>query len=199
MVSWGAALAGVRMRGVIVRASGVLPFALLPALAVFSTAGGPTVGAAGLELSLPGLWILAGVLMKSFVSASAVAVAVEAAGFEGLAAALGRFRVPALLVDTILLTWRYIHVLASDAAGLRRAAAARGFRPRWLPQAAVVGRLAGSLLVRSSERAVRVHTAMLARGYGLALPRGVQERAGVRDVAIPAAAILLIGLCRVLL
>ena len=68
------------------------------------------------------------------------------------------------------MTQRYLSLLIEEATRLRRAAIARGYAPKWLPQSIIVGRLAGSLFVRSYERAERVYGAMRLRGYTGLLP-----------------------------
>ncbi len=85
--------------------------------------------------------------------------------FSSLLVALRRARVPALLVTTLALMHRYLHVLSDEAERMKRARACRTFtrsRPRaWLASGEVVGRL----FVRASERAERIYLAMSARGW----------------------------------
>ena len=61
-------------------------------------------------------------------------------------------------------------LLMGEATRLRRAAIARGYAPKWLPQSVIIGRLAGNLFLRSYERAERVYGAMRLRGYRGLLP-----------------------------
>ena len=77
---------------------------------------------------------------------------------------------PVIVVDLLALTYRYVFVLVGEAMRLRRAAAARGYRPRWLGQAVLIGRLVGRLFVRSYERAERVYDAMTLRGFTGQMP-----------------------------
>jgi cobalt/nickel transport system permease protein len=74
--------------------------------------------------------------------------------------------VPGVIVHLILLTYRYIFVLAGELGRLRIALRVRGFRkrPTWRAYRAV-GNLAGVLLVRGFERAERVGQAMRCRGF----------------------------------
>jgi cobalt/nickel transport system permease protein len=75
-------------------------------------------------------------------------------------------RVPGLLVQLVLLTYRYLFVLADEFLRLRVALRARGFRNRmsWHSYR-TVGQVAGALVVRGSERAERVAQAMRCRGF----------------------------------
>jgi cobalt/nickel transport system permease protein len=85
-------------------------------------------------------------------------------------------------------------VLGEEASRLRRAATARGFAPRHLLQARIVGDLAGALFLRSVARAERVQAAMLARGFdgGLVLAPAPPLRLGeaLLAVAVLAAALV---------
>lgn len=79
------------------------------------------------------------------------------------AAALG---VPRLFVHLVLLTQRYVFVLAEEFARLRRALRVRGYHSRANRRSfATIGAVAGTLIVRGHERAERVHHAMAARGF----------------------------------
>ena len=75
---------------------------------------------------------------------------------------LKSIRVPALLITTIALMYRYLFVLMDEAERMRRARAARTFtrgrRFHWNTLATVVGQL----FIRASERAERIYDAMRA-------------------------------------
>jgi cobalt/nickel transport system permease protein len=75
-------------------------------------------------------------------------------------------RVPGLLVQLVALTYRYLHLLVEEVGRLRIALRVRGYRNRAsLHSYRTVGHVAGTLLVRSSERAERVGQAMRCRGF----------------------------------
>src|SRR5262249_10391141 len=74
--------------------------------------------------------------------------------------------VPGLLVQLAMLTYRYVFVLAAELARLRVALRVRGFRNRVTRHSyRTVGHVAGTLLLRGSERAERVGQAMRCRGF----------------------------------
>jgi cobalt/nickel transport system permease protein len=75
-------------------------------------------------------------------------------------------RVPGLLVQIALLSYRYIFLLGDELARLRIALRLRGFRNAagWHSYR-TVGNLAGTLMVRGSDRAERVAQAMRCRGF----------------------------------
>jgi cobalt/nickel transport system permease protein len=75
-------------------------------------------------------------------------------------------RIPGLLVQLSLLTYRYVFVLADELRRLRIALRVRGYRNRASRHCyRTAGHLAGTLLVRGYERAERVGQAMRCRGF----------------------------------
>jgi len=61
--------------------------------------------------------------------------------------------------------YRYIFVIHDEATRLKQAHDSRYFGGGLLLNIKTVGYMAGSLFVRSYERAERIYNAMLARGY----------------------------------
>ena len=78
---------------------------------------------------------------------------------------LRRARVPALLLTTIALMYRYLFVLADEAGRMQRARASRTLRPGRVHAWRSTAALAGQLFLRSTERAERIYAAMCARGW----------------------------------
>jgi cobalt/nickel transport system permease protein len=75
-------------------------------------------------------------------------------------------RIPGLLVQLGLLTYRYVFVLADELRRLRIALRVRGYRNRVRRHSyRTAGHVAGTLLVRGYERAERVGQAMRCRGF----------------------------------
>ncbi len=75
-------------------------------------------------------------------------------------------RVPGLLVQLFLLTYRYLFLLGEELARLRVALRVRGYRNRATRHCyRTIGHVAGTLLVRSHERGERVSQAMRCRGF----------------------------------
>jgi len=85
--------------------------------------------------------------------------------FSEMLRVLRQMRVPALLITTLALMFRYLFVLVDETQRMRRARASRTFaRGRgvaWRTLATV----AGQLFIRASERAERIYDAMCARGW----------------------------------
>jgi cobalt/nickel transport system permease protein len=75
-------------------------------------------------------------------------------------------RVPGVLVQVALLTYRYIFLVAGEFVRLRTALRVRGYRNRAsLHSYRTIGHVAATLLVRSAERGERVGHAMRCRGF----------------------------------
>jgi cobalt/nickel transport system permease protein len=114
----------------------------------------------------------AGVALAASVGAKAAVGAVSAVllgattSFPDLLHALERLRVPRALTLIAGMAYRYVFVVAAEAARTRTALAARGYQPRHAGRAGPLGRAVIALFLRAYERGERVHVAMLARGYG---------------------------------
>lgn len=113
-----------------------------------------------------------------------------------LGAALSRLRVPEKIVHLFLLTYRYIFVMEEEYRRLVRSAAVRGFRPSTrLHTYRTFAYLVGMLFVRATERAERVHKAMVCRGFSGRFHTLYEFSCTRRDLAWLAAAITaLLGL-----
>ena len=80
--------------------------------------------------------------------------------------AAASLRVPGRLVHLAMLTHRYLFLFAAELGRLRLALRVRGYRNRPTMHCyRTIGNVAGTLLVRSSERGERVAQAMRCRGF----------------------------------
>jgi cobalt/nickel transport system permease protein len=81
---------------------------------------------------------------------------------------LAWFRVPSVIIDTMMLMFRYIGVLSEESTRMYRAQASRcGFSGSvgYFKKIAHFGNIAGALLLRAFDRSVKVGNAMASRGY----------------------------------
>ena len=184
LLLWTLALSQVPPGLVVRRAVMVLPFSALTALGLPFVRGGETLVFLGFNLSVPGIWLLIGATIKSMLGAVALILLVATTPFHQLLEGLRRLGMPTIFMDILALTYRYLYILMDEAKRLRRAAIARGYAPKWLPQAIIVGRLIGNLFIRSYERAERVYGAMRLRGYMGQIPSApapfpISERFGL--------------------
>src|SRR5262249_50225027 len=75
-------------------------------------------------------------------------------------------RMPGLVIQIVVLAYRYLFLLADEFARLLVALRVRGYRLRSNPQRfRIIGHLTGTVLVRGYERAERVGQAMRCRGF----------------------------------
>lgn len=132
-----------------------LPAAALMALAVPASQGFRS-----------GWEVMQAILLRSTVSLLAVFWLAQVLPFRELLQWLSRHKVPPAVVGTLAFMYRYLFVLWDELERMRSARKARTFGSggmlfRW--QTGI--RLIGMLLIRSLDRAARVHRAMLARGW----------------------------------
>lgn len=128
--------------------------------------GGPAWEYGRLRLSHEGVRLGAQMFLKSLALVTLALVLLATTPLPALLHAARRLRVPGLLVQLGLLTYRYVFVLADELRRLRVALRARGYRTRLSRHTyRTVGHVTGTLLVRGQERAERVAQAMRCRGF----------------------------------
>lgn len=141
----------------------VAPLALLVGIANPWFDSAPLLRLDGITLS--GGWVsYLSILLRFALTVTAALVLIATTGFHGVCVALRRIGVPAAMTVQLLLAYRYLFVLASEGARMVRARSLRSFRRQGeglTPYASLVGHL----LLRTIDRAQRVHRAMLARGF----------------------------------
>ncbi len=128
---------------------------------------GETVAALGpLELTRQGLELALLLTIKgNAVALGAIAFFGKSSVYELSAAAL-RLGAPEKMTAILVLMFRYIQVIGQEYARLRLAMKARGFHPAMnMHSYRSYANLIGMLLVRSLDRAARIHAAMRCRGY----------------------------------
>ena len=117
------------------------------------------------SLPVSGGWIsCASIVIRATLTVTAAVMLVAVTGFTAVCGALERLGMPQVLVVQLLFMQRYLFVLADDATNASRARELRAFGNRGMgigPFASMIGHL----LLKSWERAERIHMAMLARGF----------------------------------
>lgn len=111
------------------------------------------------------------IIIRGMLSLQAVLIITGTCGFNGLVDALRSLGCPAVMTAQMSLTYRYLTVIVGEAVVMKRARAARGYGHDRYPMM-MWGRFVGQLLVRSVQRATRIHRAMLARGFNGTIPTG---------------------------
>jgi cobalt/nickel transport system permease protein len=134
----------------------------------------------GFQLS--GGWIsFLSIFIKFVLAVLAALTVIATTGMDRIAAALRVLRVPRIFVLQILLTYRYISVLAEEAARTVRAYNLRspfsnGIKP------GVWGSLAGNMLMRTLQRAQNVYQAMVLRGFKGEYNTGNDQGIALKDI-----------------
>jgi cobalt/nickel transport system permease protein len=127
-------------------------------------------------------WVHAvSIVCGAALSVSSVTALATHMGFARLLAALSSLRMPRILIALLAMTDRYVHVLGDEAVRMVRARDSRGRQARVRARAHTAGAMVGSLLVRSTDRADRVASAMAARGFAGDIPMLARGRLSVWD------------------
>ena len=131
------------------------------------SADGEIVFALGpLTATVPGLSLAGAVTLKCNAIVCALMALVSTIAPSDMGRALRGLGAPTSLSHLFLFTYRFVHVIGRERARLASAMKIRGFAPRTdLRTYKAYASLVGMVLVRSWERAERVHQAMLCRGF----------------------------------
>lgn len=135
----------------------------------FLTAGAATllveIGAEGLALAPEGMARAAALMVRAMTATFCLMFLVMTTPVTELVGGLRRLGVPAELLELALLTYRFVFLIADEAAAMTAAQRARlghSSRRRWLRSSAMV---IANLLPRALARARRMETGLAARGW----------------------------------
>ncbi|MDI6808573.1 MAG: cobalt ECF transporter T component CbiQ [Candidatus Eisenbacteria bacterium] len=124
------------------------------------------VGAALLSLLQPnGTLVFLTMLSKSTLCLFCMVLLSSTTRFSEILSVLWRFRVPALFVTTLALTYRYLFLLVDEMQLMLRARRSRSFSRGRLQMWRAMATTIAQLFVRTSEHAERIYAAMCARGW----------------------------------
>jgi len=116
-------------------------------------------------LAMSGGWMsFLSIMIRFLLTVSAALALLACTGYVPICAALGRLGAPSVMVTQFLLLYRFIFIVADEASRMARAHELRSRSGR----GAVIrvwGSLAGHLFLRAYDRGLRVHAAMLVRGF----------------------------------
>jgi cobalt/nickel transport system permease protein len=116
-------------------------------------------------LAISGGWLsLLSILLRVLTTVLAALILIATTGFTGMCMALEKIGVPKIFVTQLLFMYRYLFVLIDEAARMVRARALRSFDGKGLGLK-VFSSIIGHLLLRTLDRAQRIHLAMLSRGF----------------------------------
>lgn len=135
------------------------------------------------------------ILIKFTLTISAALLLIATTSFPGICHALRRLGVPAVFVSQLLFLYRYLFVLIEEAMRLVRARDMRSFGSRGSSMK-VVARLIGVLFLRTVERAERIYSAMLTRGFNGDMPSLKEYRFRSNDVLYISLTVLFLAVFR---
>ncbi len=116
-------------------------------------------------LELSGGWVSFGsIMVRFFLTVSAALILIASTGFNPVCMALEKMGAPKSLAVQLLFLYRYLFVLTEEASRLARARSLRTFESRGLGFR-VYSSMIGQLLLRTLDRAKRIHQAMRCRGF----------------------------------
>jgi cobalt/nickel transport system permease protein len=117
------------------------------------------------SVGISGGWIsFASILSRSILTVGAAFILVGVTGFTAVCQALERLGMPQVFAVQLLFLYRYIFVLTEESSRASRARELRSCGKRGLGIRSF-GSMVGHLLLRTWQRAERIHMAMLARGF----------------------------------
>ncbi len=115
--------------------------------------------------AITGGWIsFTSILLRFTLTVGAALILIATTGFREICLALEKFKIPRIFVLQLLFLYRYIFILIEEASRLVRARRLRTFNGRGMT-IHVASSLIGHLLLRTINRARRIHLAMLCRGF----------------------------------
>ena len=132
--------------------------------------------------AISGGWIsFLSILMRLIITVCAALILVATTGLNGICMALEKIGIPKVFAMQLLFMYRYLFVLIDEASRLARARALRSFNGKGLGMK-VFSYIIGQLLLRTVDRARRIHLAMLSRGFDGEIRLARQYHIRVREV-----------------
>ncbi|MEG1497718.1 MAG: cobalt ECF transporter T component CbiQ [Clostridiales bacterium] len=156
-------LAGIPFSAIIKRVIIALPFSLFAGISnlIFERT------TASYILGLPityGVISFSTLMLKTLLCVSAVLILAATTGTFDLFGQLRRFKIPKVLVLTIMMTYRYIFLLLLEVANMTKAYHMRAPNEKGI-RMKDMGSFVGQLLLRCFDRSERIYVAMESRGF----------------------------------
>jgi cobalt/nickel transport system permease protein len=139
---------------------------LLWAVLPWSYEGDALAALGPVTITRQGVTLCAQISLKTVCLMMAFMALVATMTVDTLGHSLNRLQLPDKMVHLLLITYRYLFVIEQEYQRLVRAMKIRNFHPKTnLHSYRTYAYLVGMLFVRASERARRVHSAMICRGF----------------------------------
>lgn len=180
-----APLLGIPYGRIVSRSLIVLPFILLIGMfnPIIDKQEAMRIGSIGISFG----WLsFVGLTLRGLLAMQVVLILMESVGFRGICSAFRNMGLPRILVTQLLLSYRYLRVLAEEANTMIQARQSRGFGSKTLPFR-MWGEFVGQLYLRSLARAERIHLAMVSRGFSGEMPCLIpnSKRFAAKDLVSP--------------
>jgi cobalt/nickel transport system permease protein len=164
----------------------------------FTFAGEPLFWIGPLTVTREGVLYAAMITVKSNAMMLMLISLVASTPIFTLGHAMHALGIPKKIVHLFFFTYRYIHVMHREYARLLNSMKIRGFKPgNNFHTYKTIAYMVGMLLVRSFDRAQRVHNAMLCRGFKgnlYSLSRFSIQTKDIVSLVVMLAAILFLGI-----
>jgi cobalt/nickel transport system permease protein len=123
------------------------------------------LGFAHIPVEHGGLYILINAMVKSCLSVLTVVLLHSTTPFPKLIQGLEALRTPNVITSLLSFLYRFMSVIMDEVKTMLRARDARAFGGSRLWHLQIIGQMIGSLFIRTYERAERIYSAMVSRGY----------------------------------
>jgi cobalt/nickel transport system permease protein len=159
---------GVPVRYLLIRLMFASPFVILVGILNPFIDRTPVMVGAGMAIG--GGWIsFLSIIIRCSLTVTAALTVLYTTGMYRLCQALERMGVPPVMVTQLLFLYRYLFVLADEAARMLRARECRN--------------VSGALFTRTLERADHIHQAMVSRGFTGEIVLAVPAKLSWKDAA----------------
>lgn len=157
----------------------VSPFALM--IGIFNPLFDDRIIMTVSGIGISGGWVsFLSIMIRFALTVSTVLALIGCTGFNNICYAMNRLGAPKVFSVQLLFLYRYIFVLAEETARIVRARNLRSFNGRG-KGIRVYGTIAGNLLLRTINRAQRIHHAMVCRGFDGEIRILKAQKPGARD------------------
>ncbi len=117
------------------------------------------------SLQVSGGWLsLISILLRFILTAGAGLLLIATTGFPAICMALEKLGAPKIFTVQLLMLYRYLFILIEESIRLMRAYTLRTFAKKTI-RLPILKQLLGNLLLRTLDRAQRIHMAMLSRAF----------------------------------
>jgi len=118
------------------------------------------------SLPITGGWVsFLSLLLRFSLTIGAALLLIATTGFAAICMAMEKLGAPRVFTVQLLLLYRYLFILIEEAIRMIRAHALRSFNARGRISYRVFLQMLGNLLLRTIDRAQRIHMAMLSRAF----------------------------------